>query len=187
MIFDMNFQQRLEDMLKEVDFRGQLVHKCRTAHDWEFDPRLGSYFEEVRTLIIFYSMFAWGSFLGIEVKKVEQLSNELILNSRNAVNSSPDYFIDYMVYLGQKGLVVRVGDEGPGFDHSEEVLRRKSLLRKISISTYFDPDYEPLGGTGVYTLLKFANDFAYNDVGNEVIAKFKPRYLKKDWIARISS
>ena len=170
------FQQRLEEMLEGIKFTTHKLSIRATAYDWEFDDILSEYFQEVKKYIFLYSLFGWQSSLGeFGTKKIELTSDELLLNARVATDSSSEHYIEYTAYFGRRGIVIHVKDDGPGFEHELAVQERKPLAREVSIREFFDPKYTLPGGTGVYCLLKFTNDFAFNEQGNEVIARFKPR------------
>ena len=82
-----------------------------------------------------------------------------------------DVYIEY--YFGKKGILIRIKDEGPGYDYKEEAEkkeRRSKLTRDVVLHGKHPED--GAGGTGIYCLQNFADDFVHNESGTEVIVQF---------------
>jgi anti-sigma regulatory factor (Ser/Thr protein kinase) len=169
-------QQELEIILKRTGYQQAHIYFRCSAYDWvnhsenkymrASDKILQKFFDANQRL---------SKRKEIEIKTTLY---ELMLNSCEACNERYDLFIEYRVYSRDRTIVIYVKDEGQGFDHQKEVRKRNSFMRKISNFEHFDKkillggEATPDKGTGLYCLLRFANDFRYIGKGNEIIAKF---------------
>ena len=102
---------------------------------------------------------------------------ELLVNSRSACHESPRKFVHLDTYVGERGFVSHVADDGRGFN-SEKVIeeRRKQLhlydRARVVAKAQGRGEGVDEGGVGMYSLLTFANDFQHSTKGNEVAVRF---------------
>jgi len=103
---------------------------------------------------------------------------ELILNSFSACNEEEKLRIHLTAYFGKIGLVIHLSDDGPGFDHIEtlDVSRQntKRLTKEQVLYCRHENNYP--GGSGMFCLLNFSQNFQFNKRGNQIIVEFRYRY-----------
>lgn len=160
---------KLKDALEAIELIDKLIF-IDTAYDWtkyrsmrHFDPVLQKLFD-----------------LGFEFseRKEEEMqvtSEELLLNSRCACDESENLNITYEVYFGKKGIILRIIDDGPGFDHRKELRERLQNNRGLTVdmALYERSCDDYPSGTGFFCLIHFAEDFYFNEKGNEITVRFK--------------
>ncbi len=103
---------------------------------------------EVRTLLRRLSFP--GEVFAVEMLLRESLNNAMV----HGHQCDPGKIIRLEITIGGKWIVLRVTDEGGGFDH-----------RKYSISV---PDPESTRGRGLVIYSLYAHRFSFNSTGNEV-------------------
>lgn len=108
-------------------------------------------------------------------QEIRVTSMELILNSfDHGCKNRGDLFVEFKTYFGEKGILIQVIDDGPGFNHRREIQKRKKTQDKLTpeIVLSFEENNDYPGGSGIYCLLEFADDFQYNKKGNGIMARF---------------
>ncbi|MBD3319119.1 hypothetical protein GF342_04390 [Candidatus Woesearchaeota archaeon] len=156
-----------------------------SAYDWNFDIQPDNYFEP------FVDAILEGNFDFSEEQEdtLAVTLLEIIANSRRALTVIDDHSgtesysrektIRYRAWLGDKGLVVHIQDEGPGFDHRRHVWQRRETIRhrrhedllaldRAVRNPYRDIALDGVNGRGTYCLIRMTNAFRYNPAGNEV-------------------
>ena len=103
----------------------------------------------------------------IDITLLELVSN----SSTHACEESENQYIEYTVYFGTKGIVAQIKDDGPGFNHKAELRKRQQSTNQPSDEVLLGD--EPPSGSGLLCLLRYTNDFQYNDKGNEVAVRFE--------------
>ncbi|MEK6846662.1 MAG: ATP-binding protein [Nanoarchaeota archaeon] len=102
---------------------------------------------------------------------------ELLVNARFACHESPRKFIQLDSYIGARGFVSRIADEGRGFNSEKVIAERRGQLHlydrtRVVANAVGRGEGCNGGGVGMYSLLTFADDFQYSEKGNEVAVRF---------------
>ncbi len=168
----MSFHNRLECILEGIGhFKGgrEIVRFRDNARNFShyrarvyFDPVLEKLFEKE-------FKFSEG-----KEDKMRVTSEELLSNSFSACKEKDDLFVEYIVYFGTGGIAIHIKDEGPGFDFETEIRKRENNLNGLTddLVLYGRGNWDYPGGTAIYCLLNFVQDFQYNEKGNEVVVRF---------------
>jgi len=102
---------------------------------------------------------------------------ELLVNARGACYEDPRKFVRLDSYVGERGFVSRVADDGRGFNAEPVIAQRRGQLHlynraKVVARAQGRGEGCNDGGVGMYSLLTFADDFQYSLKGNEVAVRF---------------
>ena len=109
--------------------------------------------------------------------EIDRTLTELLVNARVACHEDPRKFVQLDIYIGERGFVSRVVDEGRGFNAEPVIAERRGQLSlydraKVVAGGIGRGEGSGEGGVGIYSLLTFANDFQYSPKGNEVAVRF---------------
>lgn len=163
---------KLPNMLEEIGYEGTQQDYDMSAYDWSFYGNT-----EIKKILqkIFDQEIEFSEENEAEIVTTLE---ELILNSSSACNEDESLKIQLTAYFGKKGLVIHLRDEGPGFDCRKalEVSRQntKRLTREQVLYHRNETNYP--GGSGMFCLLNFSQNFQFNEKGNQIIVEFRYRH-----------
>ena len=170
----MEFEQKLGAMQEKIMYSGEKISYKYSAEYW--NSRLGSKLQQRKIFDpIFQRIFDKDfDFPERREKEIEVTLEELLMNSYSACDELPELFVELISYFGKEGIVIHVRDEGPGFKPNEKITWRRANLDQLTDEmVLYDRGSENYpGGTAMYCLLKFANDFMYSETGNQVVVRF---------------
>ena len=175
------FKEKYEQMIQEIEPVEDLIKYFRySAYGWLNDRiRNGKHsidvvdacFNEVLEALFDLDI----EFSERQEQEIRVTIEELLLNSSTAAEERDDKFVSCEYVIGRKGVVIKVKDEGQGFDYKSELTKGKKneqgLTDEKVLYGRLDSSYP--GGTAMYCLINFANDFQYNQQGNGVVLKFE--------------
>jgi len=109
--------------------------------------------------------------------EIDRTLTELLVNARVACHEDPRKFVRLDSYVGERGFVSRVADEGRGFNAEPVIAERRGQLHlydraRVVANGHGRGKGANEGGVGVYSLLTFADDFQYSPKGNEIAVRF---------------
>ncbi len=168
----MEFKDRFNDMLAQVGFSGvePTLRYSSPSDLWVanmefFDPILTELF--VRDFVFSEERQA----------EIDRTLTEMLVNSRIACKEAPDKFVRLDSYIGDRGFVAHVSDDGRGFNSEKKIEERRKQLHLYDKARAVKDGYgigngRTQGGVGIYSLLTFADDFQYSRKGNEVVVRF---------------
>lgn len=159
---------QLPNLLETINFDNTTLDFVLSAEDWKYES--DKIFKQILGKI-----FQSGAELAEEREdEIRTTFEELILNSFIACNERADLKISLTTYFGANGIVVHIIDEGPGFDHLKVV--EKSKLNQLGLTRekvlYPNSKEDLPGGTGIFCLLNFSQNFQFNQKGNELAVQF---------------
>ncbi len=167
----MEFKNQLEDMLIKIGYvHGEVFEETHSAYYWEillsdlvFDPVIKKILEKDFD-------FPEEDEDRLRLTLQETISNSYVRGCR----SSKELDVAYKVFFGEKGIVFTVVDDSQGFDHQAKLEKARANHNGLTDERVLDPDKgkEYPGGTGMYCLLHFADEFCYNEKGNALAVRF---------------
>lgn len=156
---------RLSDLLSEIGNADISFDVRMSAYEW-----CDHYTQEIAEIL--KKIHDRG--IEIDLVRKDEITTtleELILNSIFACDEGKDLAIHVRLYLGQIGIVLHIADEGEGFDHAVTLERSRlnpgKLTRDKVLYNRDEPSYP--GGTGMFCLLNFSQNFQFNPKGNELV------------------
>ena len=145
-----------------------------SAKDWESEIK---YYEREMLDSIMQKLFDKDiEFSEERQSEIELTMRELLINSVAACKERADLFIDLDVYYSDTELLMRVVDDGPGFNHREKIRERRETFKYMGIREFLEvlgTSHDYKNGVGLYCLIHYTKDFKFNEKGNEVTARFK--------------
>jgi len=170
----MLFDERLEEILGSIGYGGSeedIVREEHTAYRWSESTTQNGCFDRILERM-------YDKDYTISEKRdreIRMVICELVLNSSaHGCKERDDLSVGYTVYFGNQGICAHITDEGGGFDHQNvlEKLRQHPDKRTDEELLKMEVDECVKGGFGIASLMRFGDDFQYNEKGNEVIVKF---------------
>ena len=163
------FQQRLEGMLNKIKYDRENINFRNTAKYWGTPKNDDKYVDKILDKL-FEKDFEFSERREQEIKVTIE---EMLLNSYSkGCHERNDLYVECIVYLGEKGIVMHVKDDGPGFDHKKKIRESKAKKDKLTDDVLLYSTEDSLGGTGIQCLLRYPDAFQYNKEGNQVAIRF---------------
>ena len=170
------FESRTEQMAQAVSPIEDLQQSFRySAYDWSLRyVRRTQLIEHCVDKILEHIFDLDIEFPERKEQEIRRTIEELLINSSSACFETHDAFITLECTIGREGLVIKVSDPGPGFDYTAELENRRTNPNGLTDDKvlYHVGDNDYPGGSAMYCLLHFTQDFQHNEVGNEVVVKF---------------
>ncbi|MBD3163824.1 hypothetical protein GF323_01365 [Candidatus Woesearchaeota archaeon] len=163
----MAFEKQVAYMLMDADYHGGGIRGRHSAHDLS------------RYMIHEHTAERWLKEINkshhIPKDKWQEIGatlTELMINSRSACCESKELYIDYQICPGFSGTVIRVEDDGSGYDYKHEIEKTRAIMHTLDEKAILEHEGSPPGRGGTFCLLNYANRFAHNEKGNAVAALF---------------
>jgi len=164
----MDFEERVKEMLTVVGHengRHEILVFEKSAYNWYHDN--ANHYLNPLVEKLFENGFELSE---RREQEIRHTSDEMVVNSYRACGCSEDLRTVFQAYFGDRGIMVRLDDNGEGFDHEAEVRKARGNPNGLDDERvlYRSSDEGYPGGSGMYCLLNFADDFQYSEKGNSV-------------------
>lgn len=175
------FPYTFEKMLKSIGTVQKVVPDRHSAKDWispvARSPRFytDAHFERVLKFLIENEY----DFPERREQEVRVTMEETVSNSSFACYERRDMDVELTTHIGESGLVMHIQDCGPGFDHKKKIEERRRTLLKYpdELFLYGRSRNDFPGGAGLSCLLRFPDEYHFNQKGNELAMLFKLQKL----------